>query len=264
MIRIYKKQNNITINEENEINILRCDGGSWYSEQFQDGQRKSYKVIQRITLSDSTSIIEVLEPLEDDFIQLPCWQDEFPIHVQKLQDSVWIQNRCWLVVSVPLLAKGGQGAQIPQEVQLPQEVQQELEPLYNEIKEKIMKYMSSLQQVSSNPTYHLQHRKQDPKQQVKSPLQKQQHQKSSSQNRREEKSFSNQEQVSSLPPQTLLQAPFSAVPKGVQAGLLCPPVFLPDEQSPRKSPSHPKGPKRLPLQARSKLSNQCLIDLSES
>lgn len=262
MIRIYKKQCNIKINEKDETNIMRCDGGSWFSEQYNDGQRKSYKVIQRIILSDSKSIFEVLEPLEDNFIQLPCWQNEFPILVQQLQESVWIHDRCWFVVSVPLLHQ--QEAQGSREVQLPQEVQQELGLLYNEIKGLLKKNMYSSQQVSSNPISLSQHRKQDPKPQVKFPLQKKQHQKSSSQNRPEEKPFSNQEQVSNLLPQTLLQAPFSAAPKGVQAGLLCPPVFLPDEQSPRKLHSHPKGPKRLLSQVRSKLSNQCLIDLSES
>jgi hypothetical protein len=255
MIRIYKKQNNIIINEEKEKLMNRFDGGSWFSEQYDDGKRKSYKVIQRFSLSDSNCVVELLEPLEDNFIQLPCWQDVSPIPVQPYQgESVWIQNQCWLVVQLE------QGQQELVQGLVPQEVEQELVPLYNEIREIIKNYMKT----SSNSTFLLQHHKQDPKQQVKSPLQKQQHQKSSSQNPPSSHREKKQEQDSNLPPQTLLQAPFSAVPKGVQAGLLCPPISLPDEQSPRKLPSHPRGLKKPPSQARSKLSNQCLIDLSVS
>jgi hypothetical protein len=49
MIRIYTKGNF----KQLEGCCARYDGGWWFSEDYVSGERKSYKVIQRIALSDS-------------------------------------------------------------------------------------------------------------------------------------------------------------------------------------------------------------------
>lgn len=248
MIRIYIKG----IFKELEGYCARYDGGHWFCEEYESGERKSYKVIQRIALSDSDdskSILEILESLDDNFIQLPCWQNviQEPFLQKQNPYSGWSLIQLSYPLSLPLKT-------------LPQEA----EYLRNEIEDLIKKYKFYELQASSNQSFPSQHHKQDPKQLAKSPLQnKQPHQLSSeiqSSYPREEKQLQD-----SIPSQlNVLPIPFSAAPKGVQFGSLCLPVNLPDEQSPRKSIRRQKEPRKLPLQVHQQSSSQCLIDLSAS
>lgn len=245
MIRIYIKG----FFKELESCCARYDGGHWFCEEYESGERKSYKVIQRIALSDSKSIFEVLEPLDDNFIQLPCWQNviQEPFLQKQNPYSGWSLIQLSYPLSFPLKT-------------LPQEA----EYLRNEIEDLIKKYKIYELQASSNQVFPLQHHKQDPKQRAKSPLQNKQPHQLSSENQpsypREEKQLQD-----SIPSQlNVLPIPFSAAPKGVQFGSLCLPVNLPDEQSPRKSTRHLKEPKKSLLQGRQQFSSLCLIDPNAS
>jgi hypothetical protein len=241
MLRIYTNVKNI----DSPNNILkRYDGGDWFSEEYEDGERKSYNVFQRNALSDSETILEFLEELDDNFMQLPCWLDEVQAHHP---------YSGWSVLSFPLPWP-------PSSLYLPQP----LCFLRSEIEEIVKTYTAYEAPTSLDQSSLSQHRMQDPKRLVKSPLQNSMQFQPSSEIQpsypREE-----QQQEGSVPTQlTVLPNAFSAVPKGVQVGLLCSPINLPDEQSPRKSTRRPKEQRKPLSQVRPKLSNQCLIDLSVS
>ena len=79
----YTKNRNQTINLP-ITSIQRTDGGWWFSEEY-NGVRKAYQIIERKEISPSC-FIELLSPLPEDFVELPCWK-EYPQQfvVQELQ-----------------------------------------------------------------------------------------------------------------------------------------------------------------------------------
>jgi hypothetical protein len=52
--------------------VIRTDGGWWFSEETSEG-RLVYEVIDRKEISPG-HVLELLKPLPQDFVQLPCWQ----------------------------------------------------------------------------------------------------------------------------------------------------------------------------------------------
>jgi hypothetical protein len=53
--------------------VIRTDGGWWFSEETSEG-RVVYEVIERKEVSPG-HFLELLKPLPQDFLQLPCWQE---------------------------------------------------------------------------------------------------------------------------------------------------------------------------------------------
>jgi len=52
--------------------VERCEGGWWFAETV-GSKRSAFRVLNRTDIKEYECIVEVLEPLPDDFIQTPCW-----------------------------------------------------------------------------------------------------------------------------------------------------------------------------------------------
>lgn len=249
MFRFYWKTNRKEEMEAETITVKRLEGGSWFSEEFENNLRKTYKVRSRY--ADTLSVLEILDTMDDTFIgSQPCWQDSSPILWKFLREE--LDFSLWELPELQQQVLVG-----PLEKDFPSWVVDLLENRCSEIKEKVCLSKSFSLPVSLDRNDPSQHQRQLSKQKVKSPLQK----------RRQAPPFSSSHhhseetlESSSKPNQPLLsQVVVSPIPKGVQTGSLCKPVMLQAGRSPRKLPVHPKGSQKPGLQDR-----QCLIDLENS
>ena len=77
MFRFYMNKNTKeTIHVEN---VIRTDGGWWFSETSSEG-RRTYTVVDRQVVSPD-HVLEFLKPLPEDFLQLPCWEGSQVVQV---------------------------------------------------------------------------------------------------------------------------------------------------------------------------------------
>lgn len=239
----------------NSIAIKRFDAGFSFVEEYPDNRRYNYKVISRECIGNA--ILEILEPINELVLSdysLICesqyYLDPVPLRGDSADSfSLWqLETQKMIVIQ-----------ELEQKEDLPEWLQMETGNLYTSLKQ-IKLYA---QKVSSNQADLSQPKLQHPKPREVSPLQKLQHPQPFDETNRDqtrrEKKVSNPKLVEAQSQQLSQPALVSPIPKGVQVGLLCPPVFLPDGQSLRKSPPHRKEYQKRSSQVHSLDLSQCLI-----
>jgi len=262
MLRVYWNSNKHAALEPIHTQFIsRIEGGSWFCEESADS-RAVYRVGHR--KFHSGIIMEHIEELAPDFIQTPCWPGA-PLRRELVRsEAPW---NLWQVLEdeseqVLLVLSGPQG------VALPEWAAQEVGPHNSAALKQWLSTVSCAPQVSSDLTAREPPGRQHQEPQGVSPSQKMRQPLSSAgkphAQPQEELSSSTQVFVQGQPQRRLQQAVASGGQKAVQTGSLCPPMNLPDEQPPRKSPHHlPKHRQHL-LPKRAAIPQECLIDLAQS
>lgn len=88
MFRVYWNINRNEIHSETPTStVQRVEGGWWFAEEFENGNRRAFRIIERDVLLNGEIVMELLEPLGDDFIQTPCWKDGSPQPWMMLSDQ---------------------------------------------------------------------------------------------------------------------------------------------------------------------------------
>ena len=204
----------------NTENVIRVDGGWWFSETTSEG-RHVYEVLDRQVISPGR-VLEFLKPLPEDFVQLPCWEQSSQlVQVHHKMNQEHLKS----VADLQVLQWVPQELQwVPQELQvtselpgqsLPQWVQEEVGP--DSTLQKIMKSMISSQEgaLSSSLT-----------------------EKRITQVSRPQK---NPEHVRQ-PSQQSQKVPSSSRQGNLKTGQLCPPTAVPEIQSSRVLSYQPSKP----------------------
>jgi hypothetical protein len=262
MIRFYYKSNKKQA-LENISEYVRIEGGHWFTESL-GTIRQTFSVRARFSIE--TTHIEYLSPIEDGFMQTPCWQDE-PLQQVTLVRSEMDWSHFQLVQQtgtelVQMVLSG------PLQMPLPEWVKRELE--VHNISEGTLVSAIRIYEPRAflDQAVHEQLEQPHPTRRAESPLQTLPPIRSLG-----EKAHVDPQEV--LPSSELKsalkqrrqpesQVPAFAVPKSVQIGSLCLPVNLPAEQPPRKSLFHQKVHQPHRERARAKVAQQCLIDPSLS
>jgi hypothetical protein len=262
MIRFYYKSNKKQA-LENISDYVRIEGGYWFAETL-GSIHQTFSVRARFSIENTN--IEYLFPIEDGFMQTPCWQDE------PLQQGVLLRTEMdWTLFGL-VQQKESELVQMvlsgPLQMPLPEWVKQELE--IHSISEETLVTAIRIYEPRAflDQAVLEQLEQQHPAPRVRSPLQTQQQTQSSNERSRADpraaSSSSELKPASKQHRQPESQVPAFAVPKSVQIGSLCPPVSLPAEQPPRKSPYRQKVHPPHREQVRAKVAQQCLIDPSLS
>jgi hypothetical protein len=269
MIRIYINNQKDVLSTPIESDsckymIQTYEGGWWFAEDnLQTGVRCVFQIQERIVLrkknenleNSSEIILEVLKPLDDDFIRQPCWKmdlQEWALIDQvkgvRLQNLMSSQLAC---LSLPIESFSSYS-----------ELLQEL-PLSNNLCKLLHETLPNI--VSNYPFFVSEH---SVKQQQSTPIPKAtQIPKTSLQhlNLQKDLDFLAGPDVShDIQYEELHHS--SLVPKAIQTGVLCLPKILPEKPTQKKLVSHRKDT-QLPLHKnRNKncLKAKCLINLHES
>jgi hypothetical protein len=262
MLRVYWNSNKHTLSEPiQSLNVSRIEGGSWFCEEATD-TRHVFKVVLRKCIGGI--IMEYTEELASDFIQTPCWPGVPQRRELVRSEAPW---SLWQVLEgeseqVLLVLSGPRGAE------LPVWVVQEVGPQNSAALKQWQSKASCALPVSSDLADHAPLEQQRQVQQGVSPSQKKLQTLSSAGKPRarlqEELNSSKQESAQARPQRPLQQAAASGGQKAVQTGSLCPPMNLPDEQPPRRSPHHLPRHRQPPLPKRAAIPQECLIDLAQS
>ena len=183
-------------------NVVRVDGGWWFSETTSEG-RHVYTVVDRQLISPGY-VLEFLKPLPEDFVQLPCWEEGSQLvqvhhkmnqeHLKSVGDLQVIQ---WESEELP--------AWVQQEVGL------------DNIVQKIMKGMALLQEDAINFPLTEKHIMQ-----VSRPQKNPEHVRQ--------------------PSQQSQKVPSSSRQGNLKTGQLCSPIVLPEIQSSRVLSYQPSKP----------------------
>lgn len=245
--------------------MVRTDGGGWFSEES-ESFRSVYKVITRKNKIeiDSHMLMEVLEEVSPDFIQSPCWQGA-PLQRQLVRSeapwSLWQileegSEQVLLVLSGPL------------QVAPPEWAGREVGPQNSAVLQQWLTTVSCAPPVSSGSTVPAQPARQHQEPREGSLLQKRPPplpfaEKPPAQFRTG-LSSSGRELGPERPPQPSRPVAAFGGQKVVQTGSLCPPMNLPDEQSPRMSPHRLPKHRQHPSPRHAANPPECLIDLSRS
>jgi hypothetical protein len=272
MIRLYWESNNKVLNNSHQsITIRTIDGGFWFCEEQQDGKREVYKIHSRkvIPSKDITMFIETLHRISDDFIQTPCWEHDPQVRSLIRSEGGWSLWQIQKNSQQSLLFLSGS-----LDSELPQWALQEVGLQYKDIILKSFPKESYKTLDFSNLIHHGQPLQQHLEPQGEFPLQMRQPLSPSSQKRQEFPShlMTSCQTLNSLKKESQkepLQQPLQSIAasdsqKVVKVGLLCPPVNLPDAQSPRKLHGRPLRRQQHPLQTPLKDPRVCLIDPSRS
>lgn len=262
MFRFYR------INSRNETGaaeeIVRTDGGWWFSEESSKG-RFVYEVLERKEISPG-HFLDFLAPLPDDFVQLPCWEEDplvWRVQQKEAQGLLvsldGLQSLQWPVgleagLAEPAPGPAGLGSGLgsgpafehPQAYLLPCWVQEEVGHLSNIIQQEIQNMISLHKPLPPRP--------QEKKQQPTQNIQKQK----TYQNRREPSQPPSQHaQVPSVKYPVVISS--SSQAKDLQMGAICSPSYLPEGQSPREILYHPSRQRKHHSQAHCKSQMKCLI-----
>ncbi len=262
MIRVYWNSNKRMALEPIQGGLVsRIEGGSWFCEESADS-RAVYRVGHR--KFHNGMIMEHVEELSPDFIQKPCWPGA-PLRRELVRsEAPW---NLWQVLEgeseqVLLVLSGPQG------VALPEWAAQEVGPHNSAALKQWLSTVSCAPQVSSDLTDREPPVRQHQEPQGVSPSQKMRQSLSSAERPRAQpqgvSSSSRQEFAQAQSQRPLQQVVASGGQKAVQTGSLCPPMNLPDEQPPRKSPHHPPKHRQHPSPKRAAIPQECLIDLAQS
>jgi hypothetical protein len=262
MIRFYYKDNKKQA-LKNTSDYTRIEGGQWFTEIFETFS-KSYRVQRRFSVENI--FFEHVYPMEDSFMQTPCWQDG-PL----LRAGIVRSEMNWTLFELAQQPESELAQMVlsgPLQTPPPEWVIQELE-FHNISKETLLSAIRTCEpRAFLNPIAREPLEQQHPKQREGSPLQKQRQTQPSNERVRVDpraaSSSSGLKPASKQHLQPELQVPVFSVPKSVQIGSLCPPVNLPAEQLPRKLPCHLKAHPPRREQVRAKVVQQCLIDPSLS
>ena len=262
MLRVYWNSNKHALREPIEASLVsRIEGGSWFCEEYADS-REAYRVGHR-KFHDGM-IMEYNEELAPDFIQTPCWPGVPQRRELVRSEAPW---SLWQVLEdeseqVLLVLSGPQG------VALPEWAAQEVGPHNSAALKQWQTKVSCAPQVSSDLTarapperQHLEPREVSPSQTMRRSLSFAERPRA----RLQGESCSSRQEFAQAQPQRPLQlAVASGGQKAVQTGSLCPPMNLPDEQPPRRSPHHQPKHRQHPLPKRAAIPQECLIDLAQS
>ncbi len=262
MLRVYWNSNKHALREPIDTSLVsRIEGGSWFCEESANS-RAVYRVGHR--KFHNGMIMEHVEELAPDFIQKPCWPGA-PLRRELVRsEAPW---NLWQVLEgeseqVLLVLSGPQG------VALPEWAAQEVGPHNSAALKQWLTTVSYAPQVSSDLTAREPPERQRLEPREASPSQKMRRSLSSAERPRaqpqEVLSSSKQEFAQAQSQRPLQQAAASGGQKAVQTGSLCPPMNLPDEQPPRKSPHHLPKHRQHPLPKRAAIPQECLIDLAQS
>jgi len=197
--------NKNTKESNNTENVVRVDGGWWFSETTSEG-RAVYEVIDRQVISPG-HVLEFLKPLPEDFVQLPCWEQSsqlVQVHLMNHQEHLKSVGDLQVLQWVP-----------HEQESLPAWVQSEVGP--HSTLQKIMKSMILLQEgalVAPLTEKHIT--------QVSRPQKKFEHDRQPSQQSQKVASSSHQ--------------------GNLKKGQLCPPAFVPEIQSSRVLSYQPSRP----------------------
>ena len=262
MLRVYWNSNKHVLSEPiQSLNVSRIEGGSWFCEEAGDS-REAFKVILRKCIDGM--IMEIVEELASDFIQKPCWPGVPQRRELVHSEAPW---SLWQVLEgeseqVLLVLSGPRGAE------LPEWAAQEVGPQSSAALKQWQTKVSCALPVSSDSAAPVPLERQRQEQQGVSPSQKTQQRLSSAGKPRaqlqEELNSLRQEFAQAQPQRPLQQVAASGGQKAVQIGSLCPPMNLPDEQPPRRSPHHQPRHRQHPLPKRAAIPQECLIDLAQS
>ena len=276
MYRFYMKTNRKKTGISQEV--IRTDGGWWFSEETSEG-RLVYEVIERKEISPG-HVLELLKPLPQDFLQLPCWQEApqiWQVH-QKVAQGVLmllgdLQILEWWPESVgplpelpleycesvsesvsesaleqpgPVLEPSSEHPELYQQPSLPHWIHQEVGHLHSII-QKNMKNMDSLRikYQEANMSFLLVEKQQEKDVEKRYPSQHRKALKAHSIQHAQRPSEQSQKQVLS-----------SQQGKELMMGQLCSPVFVPEQQSSRVLHYHPSKSQKQSSQANY---NRCLI-----
>ena len=255
MFRFYWNGNRDDTQTHKEV--VRTDGGWWFSEETSE-ERLVYEVVERKEISPS-HFLELLKPLPQDFLQLPCWKQEavvWKVHRKEAQGE--LRSHSGLLVlewnsqlgPEPLAVEPQPLAVEPQPLPhyqpLPHWVQQELGHLDNII-QKGMKHMGYL------PILHQEEKKPSP---LLEKLPEKVVQKKPSYVHRATLKEPSVQHAQQLSEQSQKQGPSSFQGKGLRMGQLCSPSFVPDQQSSRVLHYRPSKHQKQNLQVNY---NQCQI-----
>jgi hypothetical protein len=261
MIRFYYKDNKKQA-LKNTSEYTRIEGGQWFTEIFETFS-KSYRVQRRFSVENI--FFEHVYPMEDSFMQTPCWQDGPLLRVGIVRSEM-----DWTLFELAQQPESELAQMVlsgPLQTPLPEWVIQELE-FHNISKETLLSAIRTCEpRAFLNPIAREPLEQQHPKQRAGSPLQKQPQTQSSNERVRVDpraaSSSSGLKPASKQHLQPELQVPVFSVPKSVQIGSLCPPVNLPAELPPRKTLDRQKAPRLPHARAHVKAVPQFAFVLSE-
>ncbi len=262
MLRVYWNSNKRVLSEPIQGGLVsRIEGGSWFCEEATDG-RSAFKVSLRKCIGGM--IMEIIEELASDFIQMPCWPGAQLRRELVHSEAPW---NLWQVLEgeseqVLLVLSGPRG------VGLPEWAEREVGPQNSAALKQWQTRVSCALPVSSDSVAPAPLERQRQEQQEVSLSQRKQQLLSSAgkpRARHQEESISSKpEFAQEQPRRPLQQVAASGGQKAVQTGSLCPPMNLPDEQPPRRSPHHQPTHRQRPLPKRAAIPQECLIDLAQS
>ena len=262
MLRVYWNSNKRVLSEPiQSLLVSRIEGGSWFCEEAADS-RNAFKVILRKCIYGM--IMEVVEELASDFIQTPCWPGVPQRRELVHSEAPW---SLWQVLEgeseQALFVLSG-----PQGVVLPEWAEREVGPQNSAALKQWQSKVSCALPVSSDSAAPAPLERQRQEQQEVSLSQRKQQSLSSAGRPRarpqEESNSSKPEFAQERPQRPLQQAAAFGGQKAVQTGSLCPPMNLPDEQPPRRSPHHQPKHRQHPLPKRAAIPQECLIHLEQS
>ena len=262
MLRVYWNSNKHVLSEPiQSLNVSRIEGGAWFCEEATD-TRQVFRVILRKCIGGI--IMEYTEELASDFIQTPCWPGVPQRRELVHSEAPW---NLWQVLEgeseqVLLVLSGPRGAE------LPEWAEREVGPQNSVALKQWQTKVSCALPVSSNSTAPAPLEWQHQEQRGVSPSQRKQQSLSSAGKPRaqpqEELNSLRQESAQAQPQRPLQQVAAFGGQKAVQTGSLCPPMNLPDEQPPRRSPHHQPKHRQHPLPKRAAIPQECLIHLEQS
>lgn len=262
MLKVYWNSNKHALSEPiQHLRILRIEGGSWFCEEAADS-REAFKVILRKCIDGM--IMELVEELPPDFIQMPCWPGVPQRRELVHSEAPW---NLWQVLEgeseqALFVLSGPRGAE------LPEWAVREVGPQNNAALKQWQTKVSCALPVSSDSAGPARLERQHLAPQGVSLSQRKPQSLSSAEKPRaqpqEELNSSKPESVRAQPQRPLQQVAAFGGQKAVQTGSLCPPMNLPDEQPPRRSPHHLPKHRQHPLPKRAAIPQECLIDLEQS
>jgi len=264
MIRIYWSiPSSIDGYNSTKNSIQHCEGGWWFAETI-GSTRSAFRILDRIPIEPHDCIIEVLEPLADDFVETPCWLDS-----TKDWKTLTFQDCPQLILQEQVLQEQQQSRLLRLSFPLEQMslalsqpmVLQHLGNLSTSLHETIHKiHLKSY----SLPVLQEQSLKQHPQHlvQKEEPVVQRIHTRQASLGEKVSQKGVSAQHSSQLS----IADPFFAEKKGIQTGALCLPMILPEKQAPRKTKHHRKGQQIPPHKMHHKeiVLTKCLINLRES